>query len=452
MRNHNYTPYLIIVDDEPHFSESLQMAMEDTFKISTAPSLGSARELLKEKIPDAVLLDIKLPDGNGIDFLRELKGINPMPVVIVMTAYATIDNAVTALKEGAVDYFTKPLDIEKLKRELNVYLENKFLQKKVTILNREIKKIIPPFVTSGAGKMKVIVDKVPLIASLNIPVLIKGETGTGKEKLAEWIHAISGTTGEMVAINCAALPKDIFESEFFGHTKGAFSGAAAYKEGLIERAKDGTLFLDEIGELPETVQAKFLRVLEDGVYYKVGDSKERKIKFRLISATNKDLTDPTNNFRPDLFYRINGITFELPPLRERKEDIPLLITTFIKEANNAYNKNVEGVSTKVKEYLINYTWPGNIRELKWLIHRAVAITSKNLIDIDDLSVEFRGFKDIQTVIDIDYSIPFQEALEKLEKTYIKNALSTANNNKTEAARILGISVRVLHYKIKKYRL
>ncbi|MDI6728756.1 MAG: sigma-54 dependent transcriptional regulator [Thermodesulfovibrionales bacterium] len=452
MSNHNYKPYLIIVDDEPHFSESLQMAIEDTFKVSTAPSLGSARELLKEKIPDAVLLDMKLPDGNGIDFLRELKVINPMPVVIIMTAYAAIDNAVTALKEGAVDYFTKPLDIEKLKRELNVYLENKFLQKRVIILDREIKKIIPPFVTSGAGKMKEIVDKVPLIASLNIPVLIKGETGTGKEKLAEWIHAISGTTREMVAINCSALPRDIFESEFFGHMKGAFSGAVAYKEGLIERAEDSTLFLDEIGEIPEAVQAKFLRVLEDGVYYKVGDSKERKIRFRLISATNKDLADPANNFRPDLFYRINGITFELPPLRERREDIPLLITTFIKEANNTYNKNVEGVSTKVKEYLMNYTWPGNIRELKWLIHRAVAITSKNLINIDDLSISSEVFKDIPAVTDIDYSIPFQEAQERLEKKYIKNALSTANNNKTEAARILGISVRVLHYKIKKYRL
>lgn len=452
MSNHNYKPYLIIVDDEPHFSESLQMAIEDTFKISTAHSLGSARELLKEKIPDAVLLDMKLPDGNGIDFLRELKGINPMPVVIIMTAYAAIENAVTALKEGAVDYFTKPLDIEKLKRELNVYLENKFLQKRVITLDREIKKIIPPFVTSGAGKMKEIVDKVPLIASLNIPVLIKGETGTGKEKLAEWIHAISGTTREMVAINCSALPRDIFESEFFGHMKGAFSGAVAYKEGLIERAEDSTLFLDEIGEIPEAVQAKFLRVLEDGVYYKVGDSKERKIRFRLISATNKDLADPANNFRPDLFYRINGITFELPPLRERREDIPLLITTFIKEANNTYNKNVEGVSTKVKEYLMNYTWPGNIRELKWLIHRAVAITSKNLINIDDLSISSEVFKDIPAVTDIDYSIPFQEAQERLEKKYIKNALSTANNNKTEAARILGISVRVLHYKIKKYRL
>ncbi|HEX8949286.1 MAG TPA: sigma-54 dependent transcriptional regulator, partial [Dissulfurispiraceae bacterium] len=321
-----HKPYLIIVDDEPNFSESLQMALEDAYAVAKAHSIADAREALRGKSPDAVLLDVMLPDGNGLDFLRELKEAGPATVVIVMTAHATVDNAVAALKEGAVDYFTKPLDIEKLKRELNVYLENKFLQEKVITLDREIKRIIPPFVTSGAGRMKEIVDKAPMIATLNIPALIKGETGTGKERLAGWLHTLSGAAGELVAINCSALPKDIFESELFGYVKGAFSGAVSNKEGLVERAEGGTLFLDEIGELPETVQAKLLRVLEDGVYYKVGDSRERRAKFRLISATGKDLADPANNFRSDLFYRINGITFELPPLRERKEDIPLLVT------------------------------------------------------------------------------------------------------------------------------
>lgn len=445
-------PYLIIVDDEPNFSESLQMALEDTYAVSKACSIGSANELLKEKIPDAILLDIRLPDGNGINLLRELKGIDPMPVVIVMTAHATIANAVSALKEGAVDYFTKPLDIEKLKRELNVYLENKFLQKKITTLDREIKKIIPPFITSGSGKMKEIVDRAPMVAPLGIPVLIKGETGTGKEKLAGWIHELSGTAGEIVAINCAALPKDIFESELFGHIKGAFSGAVTYKEGLIERAEGGTLFLDEIGELPENVQAKLLRVLEDGVYYKVGDSKERKAKFRLISASSKDLTNPADSFRPDLYYRINGISFELPPLRGRPEDIPLLASTFIKEANSAYNKNVAGVSPKVMEYLMKYSWPGNIRELKWLIHRAVATASKKRLEVSEMSVSSEIFSNIPADDGTDYSIPFNEAIENLEKKYVENALLSANNNKTEAAKILGISVRALHYKINKYQL
>ena len=447
-------PSVLIVDDEPNFNESMQIALEDTFEVATAPSLTGAREAIKVQIPDAVLLDIRLPDGNGIDFLQELKDIDPKPVVIVMTAHVSIGDAIAALKEGAADYFTKPLDLGKLKRELKVYLENRSLQKKITSLDRKIKSILPPFVTSGEGKMKTIVDKVPMVASSAIPVLIKGETGTGKEKLAEWIHALSGTAGEMVAINCSALPKDLFESELFGHTKGAFSGALAFREGLVERADGGTLFLDEIGELPEPVQAKLLRVLEDGVYYKIGDSKERRARFRLISATNKEPTMLSGSFRSDLFYRINGVTFEIPPLRERKEDVPLLVSTFIKEANNAYNKNVTGVSGKMMDYLMCYTWPGNIRELKWFIHRATAVASKDILDVDEISTtpQLSGSIAVAGDKNIDLDVPFMEAIERLERRYIESALAAADNNKTEAARILGISVRVLHYKIKHYQL
>ncbi len=442
------------MDDETHFSESIQIALEDTFDVNTASSLSSARDSLKGDTPDAVLLDIRLPDGNGIDFLHELKDIEPDPVVIVITAYVSLDDAIAALKEGAADYFTKPLDVGKLKRELNVYLENRSLQKKITSLDRKIKSIIPPFITSGEGRMKTIVDRVPMVASSGIPVLIRGETGTGKEKLAEWIHALSGTSKEMVAINCSALPNQIFESELFGHTKGAFSGALAFKEGLVERADGGTLFLDEIGELPEMVQAKLLRVLEDGVYYKVGDPKERRVSFRLISATNKELSDLSASFRSDLFYRINGVAFELPPLRDRKEDIPLLISAFITEANNIYHKNVAGTTGKLTEYLMHYTWPGNIRELKWFIHRAVAVSSKDAIDVDEICTTPELSKNLVSAgeQDIKLDIPVQAAVERLERTYIEKALAAADNNKTEAASILGISVRVLHYKVKQYGL
>ncbi len=454
MVNHNIRPLVLIVDDEPNFNESIQIALEDSFDVATSISLGGARESLQAHTPDAVLLDIRLPDGNGIDFLQELKNIDPEPVVIVMTAYVSIGDAIAALKEGAADYFTKPLDLGKLKRELSVYLENRSLQKKITSLDRKIKCIIPPFVTSGEGRMKTIVDKVPMVASSAIPVLIRGETGTGKEKLAEWIHALSGTSKEMVAINCSALPKDIFESELFGHTKGAFSGALAFKEGLVERADGGTLFLDEIGELPEVVQAKLLRVLEDGVYYKIGDPKERRVKFRLISATNKDVSELSASFRSDLFYRINGVAFELPPLRERKEDIPLLVSAFIQEANIIYHKNVTGVSRKLIEYLMHYTWPGNIRELKWFIHRVVAVSSKDVIDVEETSTAPELSKKItgSEELNINLEVPLQEAIERLERGYLESALAATDNNKTEAARILGISVRVLHYKIKQYNI
>lgn len=453
-----YKPTLIIVDDEPNFSESLQMALDDEFEVSSARSISAAKKLLEGELPEAILLDVRLPDGNGIDLLRELKNLPSMPVVMVITAFATIDSAVSALKEGAFDYFTKPIDIEKLKRELRVCLENRLLHKKINALDQEIRKITPPFITSGAKKMAEIIEKAPMVAPINIPILIKGETGTGKEKLARWIHDLAGAKGQMISINCSALPKDIFESELFGHTKGSFSGALAYKEGLIEQAEGGTLFLDEIGELPEGVQAKFLRVLEEGLYYKVGETKERKVNFRLISATNRNLTEPGSTFRPDLFFRINGIAFELPPLKERKEDIPLLVAAFIEEANVAYHKKVKGVAPRVMEHFLGYGWPGNIRELKWAVHRAVAVTSKEVLDMDEVSViseafrEYKGAGAPQEAKAVDHSLTFQEAIERLEKSYIENALVAANNNKTEAAKILGLSVRVLHYKIKQYKL
>ncbi len=448
----NYKPYLTIVDDEPNFSESLRMALEDSFVITTADSIKSARKLLEEKIPDVILLDLRLPDGDGIELSRELKGLDPAPVVIIMTAYATVENAIKALKEGAVDYFTKPLDIEKLKRELNVYLENRLLHKKIRALDWEIKKVIPDFTTSGTGTMKEIVDKVPVVAPLGIPILITGETGTGKEKLARWIHSLSGIKGELVAINCAALPKEILESELFGYTKGAFSGAAAYKEGLIEKAEGGTLFLDEIGELPENVQATFLRVLEDGAYYKLGDTKERKARFRLITATGGDLSNPSSNFRPDLFYRINGFTFELPALRERKQDIPLLVASFIQEADYAYKKEIKALSKRAMERLLEQDWPGNIRELKWCIHRAVAVSPGPIIDADEIIFDTVTARIHAGNKSVDCSLPFKDAMDRLEKEYVQSALASAGNNKTEAAGLLGISVRVLHYKIKKYHL
>lgn len=451
MSKKDHKPVLVIIDDEPHFSESLQMALEDIYNVFLAHSLGGARELLARKHPDIVLLDIKLPDGNGIEFLHELRVIEPEPIVFVMTAYATIDNAVAAIKEGAVDYFSKPLDIEKLKREINLYVENRVLHSQVDTLGMKLREISPPFVTSGLNAMKPIVDKVPMIAPLNIPVLITGETGTGKEKLAGWIHELSGAAGQLVAINCSALPRDIFENELFGHVRGAFSGALSRKEGLVERAQKGTLFLDEIGELPESVQAKLLRVVEEGVYYKVGDSRERKVNFRLISATSKNLGSH-GRFRSDLFYRINGITFEMPPLRGRREDIPLLVAAFVEEANRAYNKNIAGVTSAAMRSLSDYSWPGNIRQLKWLIHHAVAITSKDILEAEDLSSTSELFRGGGKDRGTDFSIPFQEALKGLERSYIQHALESSGGNRTEAARILGVSVRVLHYKIRKYGL
>jgi len=448
----NKKPCILIVDDEPNFSESLKMTLDDLFEISIANSLAAARNFLKQRSPEAILLDIRLPDGDGIEFLQEIKNFNADPVIIIMTAFATVNNAVDALKKGAVDYFTKPIDIDKLKRELRVYIENRFLQQKISDLTQTIEKISPPFVTSGKGKMKAVIDTVPLIAPLNIPVLIVGETGTGKEKLAQWIHSLSGVEGEIVTINCSSLPKDIIESELFGHAKGAFSGAIAQKEGLIERAAGGTLFLDEIGELPGEVQAKFLRVLESGGYYRVGDAVARSVTFRLISASNMDLSNPANRFRKDLFFRVNGVLLELPPLYQRKEDIPLLVSVFLDQANLAYKKRVKGAAPSAMKMILAYHWPGNIRELKWAVLRAVATTAGDVLEKDDLSLGVDAGRELSHGYEMDLTVPFLEAKEQLERQYIKNALALTRNNKTEAAKKLGISARALHYKILKYRL
>jgi DNA-binding NtrC family response regulator len=444
-------PSVLIVDDERNFTESLKLAIEDAYAVSDADSLRRAREILKENLPDAILLDVRLPDGEGIELLRELSGSGPMPIVIVMTAFATLESAVRALKEGAVDYVTKPLDIDKLKRELGVYLENRSLQKKITSLDRVMKRIVPPFVTSGKGAMKTIVERVPAVAPLPIPVLIQGETGTGKEKLAQWIHGLSSLQGELVTISCAAVPRDIFESELFGYVRGAFSGAVGTKEGLIERADEGTLFLDEIGELADETQAKLLRVLESGHYFKLGDTRERKARVRLITATHKNLMDPENRFRQDLYYRINGIVLELPRLRDRGEDIPLLAKAFLSEAGYAYNKTVRDLSGRASEMLMDYDWPGNIRELKWCIHRAVATATKDILDVDDLVLGPAAGSASRPEKDLPAG-SLKDAVEEVEKKCIGNAMTAVRNNKTEAARILGISVRQLHYKLKQYSL
>jgi transcriptional regulator with PAS, ATPase and Fis domain len=259
--------------------------------------------------------------------------------------------------------------------------------------------------------------------------------------------------GELVTLSCATLPKDIFESELFGYAKGAFSGATGAKEGLIERADGGTLFLDEIGELADETQAKLLRVLESGHYYKLGDTRERTARFRLITATHKQLIDPANRFRQDLYYRIHGISLELPRLHDRAQDIPLLAAAFLQEANYAYNRDVKGISEPAMAALMNYGWPGNIRELKWCIHRAVATASRQVLDADDLGPLGQAMqKNAVDKVVQESPVDLKDAVEEVEKRLIRNVLASTGDNKTETAKILGISVRQLHYKIKQYSL
>jgi len=447
----------LIVDDEDNFAESLAMGLEDMFEVTIANSISAARQILTERTMAVLLLDVRLPEGNGVDFVEELRVLQPQCIIVMLTAFGTVENAVAALKRGAADYFTKPVNIPKLKHELNVLLENRQLHRQVRALRRQIgMEATTIFNASPTGAMKDIMERAPLIAPLSIPVLIKGETGTGKERLAQWIHTLSGQNGDLVAINCAALPMDLVESELFGHVKGAFSGAIGNKEGLIDKAAGGTLFLDEIAELTDGVQAKLLRLLESGVYFRVGDTRERRVNFRLIAATHKDLSNPASGFRADLFFRINGITFELPPLRERARDIPLLVRLFIDEANRDYLKQVAEIESDALAALKLYSWPGNIRELKWVIHRAVAVASGSLLTINDLSTSPEIFRP-RAAPPLDTTSPpekpalsFRKEIAGIERQRIIAAMGAAHGNKTEAALALGISVRTLHYKLRKY--
>jgi len=447
----------LIVDDEDNFAESLAMGLEDMFEVTIANSISAARQILTERTMAVLLLDVRLPEGNGVDFVEELRVLQPQCIIVMLTAFGTVENAVAALKRGAADYFTKPVNIPKLKHELNVLLENRQLHRQVRALRRQIgMEATTIFNASPTGAMKDIMERAPLIAPLSIPVLIKGETGTGKERLAQWIHTLSGQNGDLVAINCAALPMDLVESELFGHVKGAFSGAIGNKEGLIDKAAGGTLFLDEIAELTDGVQAKLLRLLESGVYFRVGDTRERRVNFRLIAATHKDLSNPASGFRADLFFRINGITFELPPLRERARDIPLLVRLFIDEANRDYLKQVAEIESDALAPLKLYSWPGNIRELKWVIHRAVAVASGSLLTINDLSTSPEIFRP-RAAPPLDTTSPpekpalsFRKEIAGIERQRIIAAMGAAHGNKTEAALALGISVRTLHYKLRKY--
>jgi len=450
---------ILIIDDEPNFAESLAMVLEDEYVVSLAESLTAARRILAEQSIAVILLDVRLPEGNSVDHLKKLHALQPAAPIVMLTAHGTVENAVAALKQGAVDYYTKPVDIPKLKRELRILVDNNRLSRQVKVLRRQVEsQAAAVFNASPVGAMKHIMERVPLIAPLSIPVLITGETGTGKERLAQWIHSLSGVSGELVAINCATLPKDLVESELFGHTKGAFSGAVTHKEGLIERAAGGTLFLDEIGELVDNVQAKLLRLLESGAFFRVGDNRESRVSFRLIAATHKNLSDANSGFRPDLYFRINGIRFELPPLRERLQDLPVLARFFIDEANRAYLKQVTDIEPRAMTTLQHYHWPGNIRELKWVIHRAVVVAGREHLALDDFSTSPEIF-DRRAIHPVNATpqgkqdiMDVRSNVAALERERITAALAMANGNKTEAAHTLGISVRTLHYKLKKYSL
>jgi len=446
---------ILIVDDEIGTRESLKMILKNDYEVFLAKNAEEAFLQIKEHSPDLILLDIILPDLDGLRVLEKIKQGEPDAIVIMITATKTVKTAVEAMKLGAHDYITKPFDIDELRLIVNRALSTKALKEENQRLWEEIDRTFGFENIIGKSKgMKEVFKVVRQIADSRSTVLIMGESGTGKELISRAVHYHSNRKNHpFVTINCAAIPETLIESELFGHERGAFTNAIEKKLGRFEVAHQGTLFLDEIGELSLTTQAKILRFLEEKEFNRVGGSKTIKVDVRLITATNKDLNQLLRNggFREDLYYRINVVPIVIPPLRERKEDIPLLLDHFIKKFNNENNKNVKGVSKEAFELMMNYEWPGNVRELENLIERLIALTSNEYLQADEIPFalldtsrinEFKGSI-------LNRKVSFLEAEEEFEREIILDALRRTNYIQSHAAEMLGISRRILKYKMDK---
>ena len=446
---------VLIVDDEVGTRESLRMILKNDYETYLARDAEEAFRQSKEHDPDVILLDIILPDIDGLKVLEKIKGNEPDKIVIMITATKTVKTAVEAMKLGAYDYITKPFDVDELRLIINRALSNQALEKEVKYLRKEIDKSFGFSNIIGKGRsMEGIFQLVRQIADSKSTVLIMGESGTGKELISRAIHYNGNRRNfPFVTINCAAIPETLIESELFGHEKGAFTNAYERKLGRFEIAHRGTLFLDEIGELSLATQAKILRFLEEKEFNRVGGSKTIKVDVRLITATNRDLNQllRKGEFREDLYYRINVVPILIPPLRERKEDIPLLVDYFVAKFNEENNKHVKTVSPEAMQLIMDYDWPGNVRELENLMERVIALTFNEEILANELPFSFSNVSKVNGLKDSILSgrVSFSRAEEEFEKGVILDALKKANYVQSHAAEMLGISRRILKYKMDK---
>lgn len=452
---------LLIIDDELHLLRSLsKLFLAKGFEVTTVEDGEKATQLLPDKSFDIVLCDICLPGKNGIDVLKEIKQVSPETAVIMMTAYATVDTTIQALRSGASDYIMKPFEPEEITFVIEKAVEAKILKEENVLLKKELQEKYDFSNIIGEGSsLRGIFENLKKVIDTGSTILISGESGSGKELIARAIHYNSSRkSNPFITVNCGAIPPQLMESEFFGHVKGAFTGAISTKKGLFERANDGTLFLDEIGELNFDLQVKLLRALEEKKITRVGDTIPIEVNIRFIAATNKDLKEEVKkgDFRKDLFYRINVLPVHLPPLRERQEDIPLLTSYFLERYCQSYNRKRKILSPEALTVLRQYQWPGNVRELENVIERVVLMIEKTTITPEDLPFELKT-----TDPGIILRIPEEETdlkkasnlvIELTERQMIERALKNAGSNKTKAAQHLGISRRSLNYKIKRYKI
>jgi len=452
MSDHRKRTRILVVDDEEIVRESLQAWLaKDGYTVETAEDGPSALVRLKAEHWAILLVDLKMPGMDGLQVLAEAKKLQAELSVVIMTAYATVDTAVSAMKDGAYDYIVKPFDPEELSQMIHKIVAQQELVRENVLLRRLIKKEFRfrDLVTKSHA-MQEVFELARTAARSNSTILVLGESGTGKELLARAIHAESPRSqGPFVPVSCAALTETLLESELFGYEKGAFTGAATQRRGKFELAQGGTLFLDEIGDVNTKLQMDLLRVLEDRRFYRVGGNQAIEVDVRIIAATNRDLKKAVaeGHFREDLFYRLNVIPITLPPLRERKEDIPLLVQHFIERLDAETGRKVDGLSAEAMDALVAHQWPGNVRELRNVLERALVVAPGNLIETKDLGLGLG-----MPLAPPAAAATGDRSLEELERTHIAATLRSTHGNISQAARVLGIDRVTLYNKMRKYGL
>jgi DNA-binding NtrC family response regulator len=449
---------LLVIDDEPGVRHSLKMVFDKVFRVVEAATANDGVQKLTEEKPDIVLLDIVMPGADGLSVLKQMKSVHPECQVIMLTGLNTARTAFTAKGTGAFEYVTKPFDVEELRLRVEHAFEKVQLSKELERLKEEVGRKYG--IDHIVGKSKQIIDvfkAVSMVAAKKSTVLIQGESGTGKELIARAIHYNSDRRSKpFIVVNCAALPDTLIESELFGYEKGAFTNASQKKIGRFELAHGGTLFLDEIGELNLSTQAKFLRAIEQETFTRLGGTDDIKVDVRVIAASNRDLEilAKAGEFRPDLFYRLNVVSLYLPALRERREDIPLLLDHFLRLKAQEHSIPVKSLSPEVVDFFTAYHWPGNIRELENLIERLTILTPHEQIMLRDLPVGMRSTDQTATLKEdvLSGSRPLSEAVDEFERELIVKALQRTGFNQTKAALLLGTSRRILKYRIEKLKI
>jgi nitrogen regulation protein NR(I) len=464
---------ILIVDDDKSIRYSLKRMLEEQFSVITAQNGEEALDRVRENPPDLTIMDIKMPGRNGIDVLKEIKSLDPKALVIIMTAYGTTETAIEAMKYGAFDYILKPFSIPRMKELVEKAISlRRLMKEEVTYAPLAGQEAEEERIVGSSPQMHEIYKMIGQVAPSDVTVLLRGESGTGKEFLARAIYHHSLRSKQpFLPVNCAAIPDTLLESELFGHEKGAFTGASSRRIGKLEQCQGGTVFLDEIGDMSLSTQAKLLRVLQERNFERLGGVETIKVDIRLIVATNKDLEGAISNggFRDDLYYRLNVVSIRIPPLRERKEDIPELISYFLKRFNRELKKRIVGITPEAMNKMIAYGWPGNVRQLENVLKRAMVLSQGEWILEDQLFLE-KGREKQQVEEDRDKAVDalmdalFDELVKRpvasgdpdvisaMEKEMILRALQKTRGNQLQAALLLGINRSTLRSKMERYHL